>query len=1079
MDKLKSFLALFIASFLFVFNFPNSANSLDLRGAAYDQVGSHINNINIPYLEGEFVNPYSGNLFLTFTDISLPGNGGLELEINRFYNSKFGYYSLRGSSGWFRDYGTMGLGWKSHFGVIDFFDVSILQAGNLTMPDGSVFQIYNNNNSNITSHKSSEYIAENFAVLDFNETAKTWTMTLPDGTVYTFDRAISEDDVGFAATSNIEDKFYTGSITDTNGNTITIEYYDCCNIDNTSLETRAMGGTLGTCDTSGDDATKLPLVKSVTDSVGRVITFGYMDSTCRVRNGPLNAIKSIDVNGNIYNYKYVNVLEPDGETIDGYALVEFDPPSGGSTFFAYEADDVSPNGELEKIQFPSGGIVEYSFSTLDHNAVLHSDRDYVPAKTRVLTSRKTSGPEITTGTWTYAYGFPDNSSQTTVTDPCGRKTVYKFHGFLRNSHIGDWAVSLLKEKEILDTATDSTLQKEVFNWSRYQISDTLFNRERGYFYPRLDSKTITRDGVDYKTEYTYGVFYDSPTKIVENLNGNSDNTLTRTTDITYFQNISEGKYIISQPATIKVKTGTETKTITNTYDKDTGNLTKEDRYGVATEFGYHSNGNLKFIKNARGFFTHFDKYSNGIAGEISYGSSSAERASSVYKETRTINWEGTIASLTNGRGLTSSFEYDGVNRLTKITPPMDSGETVTSIIYNEEIDRDFRIRKGTNSVQFISDGFQRPLITLSYVGTETRKSYDACGRETYRSLPFNNTNRITPNTGDSFTYDKLDRLKTITHPDNTVVGFTYNANSVTVNDERNRNSTYKFKSFGDPDDRRLISITDALAKTTTYRYDLLGNITGIVSPSISNRSFVYNTKNFLTSEVHPENGTTSYTHDEVGNIRSRTIPNGSVINYQYDALDRLIKIDHPGTEEDVLFGYDNTDNITSISGSGGGYSYSYEYDESDMLIREVISLDGIIVSSGVDSTILTSALSSDLSYTYDDRNNLTQITYPSGELAKNFNDNDNLLRGVLDSNDILFAEALENHANGSPRLLRYGNRVEIDFTYDNRHRLDSLSVSRSVPELAVKKAGNGFGTVSDGITGGLDCGSRCRVTYNT
>ena len=36
----------------------------------------------------EHVDPFSGNLLLTFTDLVLPGNAGLNLVVQRTYNSK-------------------------------------------------------------------------------------------------------------------------------------------------------------------------------------------------------------------------------------------------------------------------------------------------------------------------------------------------------------------------------------------------------------------------------------------------------------------------------------------------------------------------------------------------------------------------------------------------------------------------------------------------------------------------------------------------------------------------------------------------------------------------------------------------------------------------------------------------------------------------------------------------------------------------------------------------------------------------------------------------------------------------------
>lgn len=57
-------------------------------GENYDETGFRLNKTYIRYSPQESINPFSGNLILSYTDIVLPGNGGLDLKIQRIYNSK-------------------------------------------------------------------------------------------------------------------------------------------------------------------------------------------------------------------------------------------------------------------------------------------------------------------------------------------------------------------------------------------------------------------------------------------------------------------------------------------------------------------------------------------------------------------------------------------------------------------------------------------------------------------------------------------------------------------------------------------------------------------------------------------------------------------------------------------------------------------------------------------------------------------------------------------------------------------------------------------------------------------------------
>ncbi|MGH7909192.1 MAG: hypothetical protein ACRENW_05005, partial [Thermodesulfobacteriota bacterium] len=539
----------------------------------------------------------------------------------------------------------------------------------------------------------------------------------------------------------------------------------------------------------------------------------------------------------------------------------------------------------------------------------------------------------------------------------------------------------------------------------------------GAFLPLLNSETITRGSANYITDFTYGRFYDSPTQIVES------GELSRTTDITYFEDLTLGNYIIGKPLATTFTSGTQTKRITNSYDSK-GNIVSVDKYGVTTEFSYHPDGNLAWEKNARGFYTHFDQYNFGVAGLTKYGSSAASAEDSVYTETRTINWEGTIASLTDGRGNQTLFNYDVLNRLTSVTPP-PSGEAQTLITYDNVSGRDYIIKKGVSEIRYSSDGFGKPIGAQSNVGVDTEIRYDECGRRIYESLPFAFDNS-TPNTGDSFTYDELVRVKRITHPDNTSINYSYSGNTVTIDNERNLATTYNFKSFGDPEDKRLSSIKDAQNITTSYEHDLLGNITRVDLPIGGDRVFTYNSKNFLASENNPESGTTNYLYDEIGNVISKTNADSKTINYQYDSLNRLTFIDHPGGEDDVTYAYDNANNRILMEGSSGSYSYSYLHDQSNRLTRQNVILGGISYS---------------VDFVYDERNNLIKSIYPSGEVVSYNYDPGNRLLDIFDSANVLYVGQIFYHPSGAPTHYVNANSVSSDFTYDSNHRLKSLKVS--------------------------------------
>ena len=67
----------------------------------------------------ESVDPFTGNVNLLHTDVILPGNGGLDLKIQRSYNSRIwgrrdGVPTLVAAS----EASVMGIGWSFHFGRV-------------------------------------------------------------------------------------------------------------------------------------------------------------------------------------------------------------------------------------------------------------------------------------------------------------------------------------------------------------------------------------------------------------------------------------------------------------------------------------------------------------------------------------------------------------------------------------------------------------------------------------------------------------------------------------------------------------------------------------------------------------------------------------------------------------------------------------------------------------------------------------------------------------------------------------------------------------------------------------------------
>jgi hypothetical protein len=190
------------------------------------------------------VDPFSGALKIHHVDLALPGNGGLDLAVQRTYTS------LSGIAPHDR---TAGIGWTLHFGRIIDIDNNVCGLANvnsaknpiLEMADGSQHILFENPDA--TTYRFVTYQRWKGKCVDYTrpgESVSGLQILDTNGTRYDYS--------WLSSSSNGPNYLYLGTITDVFGNTITISYK---------------------LDLSG----KL-LIDKVTASDGRSLTFSYLDA---------------------------------------------------------------------------------------------------------------------------------------------------------------------------------------------------------------------------------------------------------------------------------------------------------------------------------------------------------------------------------------------------------------------------------------------------------------------------------------------------------------------------------------------------------------------------------------------------------------------------------------------------------------------------------------------------------------------------------------------------------------------------------------------------------------------------------
>ncbi len=213
-----------------------------------------------------------------------------------------------------------------------------------------------------------------------------------------------------------------------------------------------------------------------------------------------------------------------------------------------------------------------------------------------------------------------------------------------------------------------------------------------------------------------------------------------------------------------------------------------------------------------------------------------------------------------------------------------------------------------------------------------------------------------------FTYDILNKLKTVKDPLNRVTAYNYdnNENLASVVDAENNTTGYVY------DERDLLfTVTDANtpAGVTTYDYDLNGNLAKITDANNNPTTYTYDLFDRLDITQYANSSSSNFDYDKNSNLTRHTTPGGKPIDYVYDALNRLTAKNFPLTPAlNTTYAYDLDGRMIDANNTASQIHHAY-----DTLNRVTTTTQHL------------SPNTYNLSYQYDKAGNRTQLTYPSGK----------------------------------------------------------------------------------------------------
>ena len=144
------------------------------------------------------------------------------------------------------------------------------------------------------------------------------------------------------------------------------------------------------------------------------------------------------------------------------------------------------------------------------------------------------------------------------------------------------------------------------------------------------------------------------------------------------------------------------------------------------------------------------------------------------------------------------------------------------------------------------------------------------------------------------------------------------------------------KSYQYDENDNIIQITDPREISLSYEYDNFNRLVLKKYPTGRKIEYEYDNIGHRT-KVRDDDKTTSFEYDIFGNISKITFPNSESVQYLYDPLGKLLKLTYPDNSE-IYYSYDHSGRLSEIKDVSG--TTKYEYDERLNALKKKILPNG-------------------------------------------------------------------------------------------------------------------------------------------
>ena len=649
---------------------------------------------------------------------------------------------------------------------------------------------------------------------------------------------------------------------------------------------------------------------SVTDAIDQVTTLSY-----ELASDPLKITKVTDPFGRAAVFEY----NEDGR------LVRITDVIGMSSEFQYGAND-SP-GPSTPYDFIRAMTTPYGTTMFRHGTGPYSDAwnrwvqatDPLGGTERVEQLLKGDIPlSATDAANTVPTGFTGNSNL--------------------NTHLSIYYSKLAMDRATTDPPDPES--GEITRWrssstykvSGYQVQSTKKPLENRVWYEQVGEPLSNGVGPDGRPAMIGRVLDDGSSQIYR-YEYNSRGKTTRFTDPVGREMLYE--YASNEQDRLKAyqKNGAGYDLLQEmTYNSAHRQLTVTDAAGKTRTYTYMADGQIETITTPpRAGITEnrTTTYDYDQEGYLENVTGPATGATTSY----TYDGYGRTRAVTDSDGYVLTFDYDAMDRLTKVTYPDATYEETTFDRLDPMRSRD-RLGRWTQQVH---DALRRTIATTDPLGRTVTQRWCTCGSLNAVIDPNGNatswerdiqgrvTKEMRANASEWFyAYETTtSRLKTVTDPKEQVKTYSYfadnNLSDVTYTNEEHTTPdvSYTYETAFN----RLATMVDGTG-TTTYAYHPIGT-----SPPLG-AGRVASVDGPLSNDV------IVYAYDEISRVRNRAI-NGVALSYEYDTLGRIT------TENNVLgafsYQYDGvTNRLKTLTYPNGQTSiYSYYANSGDHRLQEI------------------------------------------------------------------------------------------------------------------------------------------------